>query len=244
MRTSEPWLAFRQIGTGPSGQRGKRLLQAVLVVVLCITTLSINIATATAAMPLGFEDTFVASVSGPIDMVWTPDGRMIIINKNGLVKVYANGSLLATPALDLTTRLCTVGEQGLVGITLHPSFASNHYIYLYYIYNKFNNDCPENEINGPVGRFSRFVLPDTNVIDPASEVILFETSPRYRNHHTGGDPKFGKDGYLYLPIGDAGGQSLAWPQDLGVLHGKVMRITDTGGIPPDNPYTGPGTARC
>src|ERR1044071_2770536 len=127
-----------------------RLLQLVLVIALCATTLSVNTGIATAAVPLGFEDTFVASVSGPIDMVWTPDGRMIIINKNGLVKVYASGALLSTPALDLSARLCTVGEQGLVGIALHPNFASNHYVYLYYIYNKFNNACPENEVDGPV----------------------------------------------------------------------------------------------
>src|SRR6266508_2208520 len=212
--------------------------------VLCVTTLSLNTATATAAVPANFEDTFVTSVSGPIDMVWTPDGRMIIINKGGQVMVYANGTLLPTPALDLSAKLCTVGEQGLVGITLHPNFASNHYVYLYYIYNKFNNACPESEIDGPVGRFSRFVLPATNLIDPASEVVLFETPPRYRNHHTGGDPKFGKDGYIYVVVGDAGGQSLGWPQNLGILAGKVVRITDTGGIPADNPFTGPGTARC
>ena len=161
--------------------------------------------TTAASVPADFEDTLVTSVSGPIDMDWTPDGRMIIINKAGQVRVYANGALLPNPALDLAPRLCTVGEQGLVGLAIHPNFAANRYIYLYYIFNKFNNSCPESEIDGPVGRFSRFVLSNTNVIDPASELVLFETPPRYRNHHTGGDPKFGKDGYLYIPIGDAGG---------------------------------------
>src|SRR5215212_2214351 len=237
------WLTL-QNGRSTSWQRWRRFVQALLVMALCFTTLSLNTASATAAVPANFEDTFVTSVSGPIDMVWTPDGRMIIINKAGQVMVYVNGALLSTPALDLSTRLCTVGEQGLVGVALHPNFTTNHYIYLYYIYNKFNNACPESEIDGPIGRFSRFVLSATNVIDPASEVILFETPPRYRNHHTGGDPKFGKDGYIYLDIGDAGGQSLGWPQDLGILAGKVVRITDTGGIPPGNPFTGTGTARC
>ena len=71
-----------------------------------------------------------------------------------------------------------------------------------------------------------------------------ETPPRYRNHHTGGDPKFGKDGLLYVTVGDAGAQSLGWPQDLGKLAGKLVRLTDNGGIPPSNPYTGTGTARC
>jgi glucose/arabinose dehydrogenase/PKD repeat protein len=221
---------------------GLRQLGLALVIVLSI--LSMNPAVATAAVPPDFEDTFITSVSGPTDLTWTPDSRMLIIGKGGQVMIYTNGALLPTPALDISARLCTVGEQGLVGIVVHPNFASNHYIYLYYTYNKFNNACPESEVDGPVDRFSRFTLPDTNVIDPASEAVLFETQPRYRNHHTGGDPKFGKDGYIYITAGDAGGQSLGWPQDLGRLSGKLLRITDTGGIPADNPFTGAGTARC
>jgi glucose/arabinose dehydrogenase/PKD repeat protein len=200
--------------------------------------------TAPTTVPAGFEDTLIASVSGPIDMDWTPDGRMLIISKGGQVRVYQGGALLPTPALDLSAVLCTVGEQGLVGIAVHPNFATNHYIYLYYIYNKFNNACPESEIDGPVGRLSRFELPASNVIAPSSEVVLLETPPRYKNHHTGGDMRFGKDGYLWMTLGDAGAQSLGWPQDLGKLAGKVVRVTDTGGIPPGNPYTGAGTARC
>ncbi len=201
-------------------------------------------ATARAAPPPGFTDTFVAGVSGPTDVDWTPDGRMLIINKAGQVRVYAGGTLLPTPALDLSAKLCTTGEQGLVGITVHPSFATNHFVYLHYTLNKFNNNCPESATDGPVGRFSRFVLSDSNVINPSSEVVLFETGPRFKDHHTGGDPKFGKDGLIYVTIGDAGGSSLGWPQDLGRLDGKVVRITDAGGIPAGNPYTGPGTARC
>src|SRR3990172_2711247 len=85
--------------------------------------------------------------------------------------------LLATPALDLASKLCTVGEQGLVGIAVHPDFAANNYVYLYYIFNTFNNSCPESTVDGPVGRLSRFVLPATNVIDPASETVLFEATP-------------------------------------------------------------------
>src|SRR5215218_3947278 len=90
-------------------------------------------------LPPGFQDTLVTTVSGPMDLDWTPDGRMLIINKAGQVRVYADGSLLPTPALDLGSKLCTVGEQGLVGLAVHPGFATNHFVYLYYIYNKFNN---------------------------------------------------------------------------------------------------------
>lgn len=196
------------------------------------------------ALPPDFEDELVATVSGgPMDTAWTPDGRMLVPTKGGQLRVYTNGALLSTAALDLSSRLCTTGEQGLVGIAVHPNFDVNHWIYLYYIWPKYGT-CNESTVNGPVGRLSRFTLPATNIIDPLSEVVLFETGARYKDHHTGGDPKFGKDGYLYITVGDAGAQSLGWPQNLGRLDGKVLRLTDTGGIPADNPFTGAGTARC
>lgn len=199
---------------------------------------------AAAVVPAGFDDTLVAGVSGPTDMAWTPDGRMLITNKTGQLRVYQNGALAASPALDLTPVVCSNGERGLTGVAVHPNFAANHYIYLYYIYNKYANTCPESTLDGPVGRLSRFVLSDSNTVDPASEMVLFNTPSMYKNHHTGGDVEFGKDGLIYVTVGDSGAQSLGWPQDQGRLAGKVVRVTDTGDIPAGNPYTGLGTARC
>ena len=196
------------------------------------------------AVPAGFTDTLVTNVSGPTEVDWTPDGRMLITGKSGQLRVFDDGQLLATPALNLGTRVCTNGERGLVGLAVHPQFGQNHYVYLYYTYNKFANSCPESIVDGPVNRLSRFVLPDSNVIDPGSETVLFETPPMYRDHHTAGDVKFGKDGHVYVTVGDSGAQSLGWPQDPGKLAGKIVRVTDSGGIPAGNPFTGPGTARC
>ncbi len=216
------------------------ILSAVMVGIL----LPAGPRAALAAPPVDFEDVHVADVSGPMDVAWTPDGRMIIIGKAGLVRIYQGGTLLSTPALDLGPRLCTNGERGLAGLAVHPNFSANRFIYLYYTFNKLGNACPEDQTTGPVNRLSRFVLQASNVIDPASELVLFETPPMYRDHHTGGDVKFGKDGNLYVTVGDSGAQGLGWPQDLGRLAGKLVRVTDAGGIPTGNPFTGAGTARC
>ena len=225
---------------------GVRRIVAVVALAMLGPLLAVPVlsAPAAAAPPANFEDTLVTNVSGPTDVAWTPDGRMLITGKNGQLRIFQNGQLLAAPALDLTSVLCSNGERGLVGLAVHPNFADNHYVYLFYTYNKFANACPESEVDGPVGRLSRFVLPDTNVINPSSETVLFETPPMYRDHHTAGDVKFGKDGLIYVTVGDSGAQSLNWPQDLGKLAGKIVRVTDTGGIPAGNPYTGTGTARC
>lgn len=200
-----------------------------------------------AAPPAGFDDTLIADVSAPMDVAWTPDGRMLIPSKHGQLRVYQDGALLPTPALDLSSVVCTNGERGLVGIDVHPNFAANHFVYLYYTYNRGTTLCTEGDAdpsNAPVNRLSRFVLSDVNVIDPASEVVLFQTVPMHKDHHTGGDVKFGKDGLLYVTVGDSGAQSLGWPQNLGILAGKLVRIADDGSIPAGNPYTGAGTARC
>jgi len=222
--------------------RGFRILLAALVGVAVVLPTAPG--TASAAPPAGFEDVLVTDVSGPMDVAWTADGRMLIISKAGLVRIYQGGALLATPALDLAASLCTNGERGLTGLAVHPNFAVNHFIYLAYTYNRGSTACPEDATTGPMNRLARFVLQDTNVIDPASETVLFESPPMYKDHHTGGDVKFGKDGLIYVTVGDSGAQSLGWPQDLGRLAGKIVRVTDSGGIPAGNPFSGPGTARC
>jgi glucose/arabinose dehydrogenase len=195
------------------------------------------------ALPPQFEDTLVASISGPMEVAWTPDGRMLVPSKGGLLWVHQNGQ--ETVAIDLSSVMCTNGERALGGVAVHPGFGvgTNRFIYLYYTYNKFGT-CNESEIDGPVNRLSRFVLRDDDVVDPASETVLMDTPPLFRDHHNGGDLWFAHDGHLYATVGDGGSSRFEWPQDLGRLLGKVIRITDTGGIPPDNPFTGLGTARC
>ncbi len=204
------------------------------------------------AVPADFADTLVASVASPTALAFTPDGRMLITTQPGRLRMYQNGALLATPALDLSSRLCTNSERGLLGVAVDPSFASNRFIYLYYTFNK-NNTCANNTATSPVNRVSRFVLPDSNVIDAATEVVLVDNMPSPNGNHNAGDLQFGKDGFLYVSIGDggcdyAGDSGCAGANDATrdqhVLTGKILRITRDGGIPPGNPFTGANTARC
>ena len=201
------------------------------------------------ALPAEFEDTLVAEIDAPMDLAWTGDGRILIPVKGGELWVIENSVLQPTPAIDLSGVMCTNGERALGGVAVHPDYASNHYIYLYYTYNKFGT-CDESETDGPVNRLSRFELEHDNTIDPASETVLFDTPPLPKDHHNGGDIAFGSDGYLYVTVGDGGSrtfenpQGVSYPQDPGRLLGKIVRLTDTGAIPPDNPHTGADSARC
>jgi glucose/arabinose dehydrogenase len=190
-----------------------------------------------------------AQCSTPTEIAWTPDGRILITEKEGRLFVYDNQQL--TLALDLSSVICLEGERGLEGVVVHPNFASNHYIYLYYTYQKFGT-CNIQSPDDPVDQLSRFVLADNNTINPASEEVLLDTPPTVWRFHNGGDMKFGHDGYLYVTVGEGGSNAYATSmfgehaaaEDPGMLWGKILRLTDTGGIPPGNPFTGADSARC
>ena len=226
---------------------------AVCCVLLGCWLVSLPIAPAGAStLPPGFSDSVVASVVGPTDVAFTPDGRLLITTQDGQLRVYAGGALLSAPALDLNAVICSDTERGLLGVAVDPSFASNHYIYLYYTF-KNQGSCPIGSAVSPVNRVSRFTLSNSNLVDPLSESVLLDNIPSPNANHNGGDVQFGKDGYLYVTVGDGGcdydpdsgcGSQNAASRDQNVLLGKVLRITSTGGIPPDNPFQGLNSARC
>ncbi|HWI03661.1 MAG TPA: PQQ-dependent sugar dehydrogenase [Acidimicrobiales bacterium] len=196
-----------------------------------------------AAVPDGFTDTLVASVGGPTGLAFTPDGRMLVTTQGGRLRIVENNALVATPALDLTGRICSNSERGLLGVAVDPEFATNRFVYLYYTHNLFGA-C--------VNRVSRWILGDDNVA--SGEVILVDRIHSTAGNHNGGDLNFGKDGYLYVSVGD-GGCDYASPsncagnndaaRDRHVLLGKILRITRQPGVlPPDNPFLGAGTGAC
>jgi glucose/arabinose dehydrogenase len=203
---------------------------------------------ATAAVPAGFADEAVASVGSPTALAFTPDGRLLIATQPGRLRVVQSGVLLTAPALDLGATACSNSERGLLGVAVDPAFATTRRIYLYYTFNR-NGDCA----NAPVNRVSRFVLADTSLVVPGSEQVLIDNIPSTAGNHNGGDLSFGKDGHLYVSVGDGGcdyapgggcaGNNDA-SRDRNVLLGKILRITAAGGIPADNPFQGTGTARC
>lgn len=204
-------------------------------------------------VPAGFVDELVAAVSGPTAMAFTPDGRLLVTRQSGSLRVVTPaGALLATPALTFSAaQICTNSERGLLGVAVDPSFATNRFVYLFYTRNA-TGSCATG-IDGARNRVSRFVLPDTNVIDPATETVLVDGLRSFGGNHNAGDLRFGNDGFLYVSTGDGGADYAGDSGSAGAndaardefhLLGKILRITRDGGIPPTNPFQGAGTARC
>jgi len=208
-------------------------------------------------LPADFADQTVATgLDRPTSLAFTPDGRLLIGEEAGQVRIYENGGLATGSALDISANVCSDQERGLMSVAVDPAFTSNHYIYVYYTFNKFGGVCEygsDGSTRFPVNRVSRFVLGDDDHVDPASETVLIDNIPAPEGYHIGADLHFGNDGYLYVSTGDGGCNyaTHVWCNQYNdasryqyALVGKVLRITRDGAVPPTNPFLGPDSARC
>ncbi|MBB3750758.1 glucose/arabinose dehydrogenase [Mycolicibacterium sp. BK634] len=168
-----------------------------------------------------FDRTTIASgLTNPTDFALLPDGRILITEKGGAIRIYENGALTAAPLVTLPTR--TEGERGLLGIAVDPDFATNGYVYVAYT----TTDAHY--------QLSRLTVTDTGIA-PASEFSLYRSPDEEANFHQGGALAFGPDGKLYWGIGDNTVGANA--QDLSNIHGKILRLNPTDGTAPqDNPF--------
>ncbi|HMG93787.1 MAG TPA: PQQ-dependent sugar dehydrogenase, partial [Chryseolinea sp.] len=174
--------------------------------------------------PSDFGQVLVSNgISNPTAIAFAPDGRIFVAQQAGALRVIKNNSLLPTPFVSLT--VSSTGERGLLGIAFDPDFQSNNYIYLYYT-------VPGSP---PHNRISRFTA-NGDVVLAGSESIVLELDPLSgATNHNGGAMHFGKDGKLYIAIGENATASNA--QNLDTYHGKLLRINKDGSVPAGNPFT-------
>ena len=128
-------------------------------------------------------------------------GRKFVIERGGRIRVVeANGTVLATPFLNIASQVDTTFEGGFLGIAFHPDYASNGRLYV-----KYTFDGNAGAATHLVTRISRFTSSDpaANTMPPGSEQVLLEI-PQDFNNHNGGDLHFGPDGYLWIGMGDGG----------------------------------------
>lgn len=153
----------------------------------------------------------------PWGVVFLPSGDMLLTERPGTLLRISGSDRTQYPISGVRH----IGEGGLLGIALHPNFAENNWVYVY---------LTTGDEGGTTNRVERYQLQDDQLTN--REVIL-SNLPGAR-YHDGGAIAFGPDGYLYVTVGDASNSNLA--QDTSSLAGKILRITDTGGIPSDNPF--------
>ena len=201
-----------------------------VIILLCITGTSIN---AQFTLQNAFPN---LTFNGAVFLTHADDNtdRIFIVEQAGRIKVFPNSSNASSAKeyLNITDRVSSGGEKGLLGLAFHPNYETNGYIYVNY-----TAANPERTV---ISRFQVTSNPDS--ADKSSEFQILTFTQPYPNHN-GGWIGFGpNDGYLYIAVGDggSGGDPQNYAQRINTLLGKILCIDVDGGspyaIPPTNPF--------
>lgn len=174
----------------------------------------------------------------------TDDHRLFVCEQEGRIRIVDKGKLRTEPFLDISKEVIKkpgYDERGLLGLAFHPDYAANGKFYVYCSTPVVGRAGVNNQQQ--VREYT--VSKNADLADKASMQIVLEIDDPDPSHN-GGDLKFGPDGYLYIPIGDGGGQhdmhgEIGNGQNLNSLMGKILRIDVNQkpySIPKDNPFVG------
>src|SRR3954453_10154804 len=185
----------------------------------------------------------LGTFSSPIYMTSPPgDPRLFVVERAGTIQVLHDG--VRTQFLDIHTHTTVDGERGLESMAFDPNYASNGLFYVFY------TGVMADDGQTGLGHVDEFhVSGDPNVADPTGRHVLTITRPNpSASNHNGGQLQFGRDGYLYVSVGDGGTGGGPAPAS-SVLNGKVLRIdphqngSNPYSVPSTNPFSGSGSAR-
>ncbi|MGZ7180494.1 MAG: PQQ-dependent sugar dehydrogenase [Halobacteriota archaeon] len=224
---------------------------ALIITVISVIALIIGVSALQSALnapseqispPYGVETAFPhLHFSNPVGIYSAGDGgnRLFVVEQGGMIKVFDNSPNATTASvfLNLSDKVLSGGELGLLGLAFDPHFSQNGHFYVYY--------TADNPLRSVISRFSVSPVNGSHA-EANSEKIVLQVPQPYPNHK-GGQMAFGRDGYLYIGLGDGGGEGdpLGNGQNLSTLLGKILRIDVNSGspglnysIPRDNPFVG------
>jgi glucose/arabinose dehydrogenase/cytochrome c553 len=172
-------------------------------------------------------DTVYTGGKIPWSLVFLPDESILVTDRNGtLTKVLKDKNI---QNIDGVPKVLARGQGGLMDVVLHPKFSSNNTVYI--SYSKFKEEGGKTLATTAIMRAK---LTGNNLTEQ-KDIFIAEPYTTTQ-HHYGAKMVFGKDGYLYISVGDRGNQN-GNPQHLkNNSLGKIHRIKDDGSIPSDNPF--------
>ena len=179
---------------------------------------------------------WVEGLEVPWALIFLPDGRALVSERPGRIRLIRDGMLQDDPYAVLEAvegggtgligfflELAVGGEGGLMGLALHPRFPEQPYIYAMHTY------------RGPNGAANRVIRLQDQGRHGRFDRVIIDGIPGGLNHN-GGRIAFGPDGMLYVTTGETYDAELA--ADRGSLGGKILRLTPDGAVPEDNPFPG------
>jgi glucose/arabinose dehydrogenase len=178
------------------------------------------------AQNAAFSATQMAQFDEPWAMEFLPDGRLLVSEKRGALKVYSMDGRVAdiggVPEVEYG------GQGGFGDIVLHPDFADNGLVYVSYA------EPGERGTAGAAVARARLALGDGSGKLDGVEVIWRQEPKVTGRGHYGHRIAFGPDGYLWISSGER--QKFDPAQDMQANLGKIIRLNDDGSVPGDNPF--------
>ncbi|MCA1740715.1 MAG: PQQ-dependent sugar dehydrogenase, partial [Actinobacteria bacterium] len=148
-------------------------------------------------------------------------GTLQVVNTDGTLQKTPQGT--PAPFLDISSKVTSAGERGLLGVPFDPDFANNPYVYVYYT-------TVDTTVHNRVARFTASEDSSGNLVAATnSETPIFELPPLSATNHNGGTIHLGTDGKLYVAVGENARPAAA--QSLNTVLGKMLRINKDGTIP-------------
>lgn len=197
-----------------------------VVLFICLSTMVLSPAEANQVVNAGSEKVILNQIGKglkePWGMAFLPDGRILVTEKSGKLRLIENGELLPNP-ISGAPKVVDSGQGGMLDVVLHPKYAENGWIYISY----------SGKGDGGVGtEVMRAKLKGNALVE---QEVIFRQAPKISSSkHFGSRIVFDKDGYLFITMGDRGDQERA--QKLNQHVGKIVRLHDDGTVPKDNPF--------
>jgi glucose/arabinose dehydrogenase len=167
--------------------------------------------------------TLVKGLAHPWSLAFLPDGRMLVTERGGALRMVSKDFKLDATPIEGVPRVVASGQGGMFDVALHPDYSNNGWIYLAY-------NGP-----GPGGWGTELARAKLDGRRLTQMQVLFRLEPKSRGGvHFGGRILFDRQGYLYLTLGDRGEMNRA--QRLDDHAGSLIRLHDDGRVPADNPF--------
>ena len=172
----------------------------------------------------------VQGLESPWCIAWLPDGRMLVTERAGRLRVVSKDFKLQPKAIEGLPRIYVGGQGGLFDVAPHPNFSENGWLYISYA-------AP-----GPGGQGTELIRAKLSGDRLTDAQVLFRLEPKTgTNVHFGGRIVFDGKGHVYLTLGERGDRNRA--QRLDDHAGGVVRLNEDGSVPNDNPFVGRKDAR-
>jgi glucose/arabinose dehydrogenase len=177
------------------------------------------------AGPLQVE-TVARGLEHPWGLAFLPDGRMLVTERPGRLRIVSATGQLSQPIGGLP-RIAARGQGGLLDVALDPNFAENRMVYLSF--------AAPGEGGGAATAVARGRLNAASTALEGTSVIFQQQPAGNTGRHFGSRLVFGRDGNLFITTGDRGNMEMRAQDPAGHI-GKVLRLRPDGSVPPDNPF--------